>query len=667
MPQSPLVTGHAARDNGRSFHPLEGGMSEILIRKTGTAGRVTLNRPEALNAVTYEICLAIEAALDQWRTDPEVHHVVIDAVGDRAFCAGGDIAELYKTGRAGDFDYGRRFWADEYRLNAKIFCYSKPVVSFLQGFTMGGGVGIGCHGSHRIVGRSSQIAMPECGIGLIPDVGGSLMLALAPGRMGEYLGITGTRMSAADAIYAGFADHFIDEAEWPALITALEDGASVDIIGAAAADPGASAVQAEQAEIDRHFAGDTLTDILNSLRHETSPFTEKTLKTLGRNSPLSMACTIEAIHRLRGSSASIAKALDLEYRFTYRAMEHGDFLEGIRAAIIDKDRTPAWQYADQRVPAVAVSQMLMPLGENKLTLEETPVAKTKIGFIGLGNMGAPMAANLAKAGMAVAGFDTAGTTAEGMSEASSGPEAARQADVVITMLPNGAILRSVADDILPAMKPGALFLDCSTVDVESARAVAAQAAARDIKFVDAPVSGGIGGAAAGTLTFMAGGTEDAFDTARPLFDIMGQKAVHCGEAGNGQAAKICNNMILGATMIATCEAFALADKLGLDRQKMFDVVSTSSGYSWSMNAYCPAPGVGPQSPADNDYKPGFAAELMLKDLGLSQQAAAAVDADTPMGKAAFQLYRRFVEDEDGRGKDFSAMLPRFERRSREQD
>jgi len=185
--------------------------------------------------------------------------------------------------------------------------------------------------------------------------------------------------------------------------------------------------------------------------------------------------------------------------------------------------------------------------------------------------------------------------------------------------------------------------------------------------VDAPVSGGIGGAAAGTLTFMAGGTEDAFDTARPLFDIMGQKAVHCGKAGAGQAAKICNNMILGATMIATCEAFALADKLGLDRQKMFDVVSTSSGYSWSMNAYCPAPGVGPKSPADNDYKPGFAAELMLKDLGLSQQAAAAVDADTPMGQAAFELYRRFVEDEDGRGKDFSAMLLRFEKRSREQD
>ena len=163
---------------------------------------------------------------------------------------------------------------------------------------------------------------------------------------------------------------------------------------------------------------------------------------------------------------------------------------------------------------------------------------------------------------------------------------------------------------------------------------------------------------------MVGGPEAAFDTARPLFDIMGQKAVHCGGAGNGQAAKICNNMILGVTMIATCEAFALADKLGLDRQAMFDVVSTSSGYSWTMNAYCPAPGIGPQSPADNGYQPGFAAELMLKDLRLSQQAAEAADADTPMGQAATALYTQFVEEEGGEGRDFSAMLPRFEGRGR---
>ncbi|SLN46885.1 3-hydroxyisobutyrate dehydrogenase [Roseovarius albus] len=288
----------------------------------------------------------------------------------------------------------------------------------------------------------------------------------------------------------------------------------------------------------------------------------------------------------------------------------------------------------------------------------------KIGFIGLGNMGGPMAANLIKAGHEVVGFDTADVCVDGLAMAASAAEAATNSEVVITMLPNGAILRSVADQIIPAMGNGSTLIDCSTVDVESARAVDDQTTAAGLLFVDAPVSGGVGGASAGTLTFMAGGSDAAFAVAEPLFDIMGQKAVHCGAAGAGQAAKICNNMILGVTMIATCEAFALADKLGLDRSKMFDVVSTSSGYSWTMNAYCPAPGVGPKSPADNDYQPGFASELMLKDLGLSQQAAASADADTPMGQLALELYQRFVEDEDGLGKDFSAMLPRFQHRGR---
>lgn len=275
-----------------------------------------------------------------------------------------------------------------------------------------------------------------------------------------------------------------------------------------------------------------------------------------------------------------------------------------------------------------------------------------------------MALNLMAAGHEVNGFDTAPVEAEGLHILSTASEAAKGADVVITMLPNGAILRSVAETVLPAMSAGAVFLDCSTVDVDSARAVAAMAEEANVIPLDAPVSGGIGGASAGTLTFMVGGSEAGFEKAKPLFDIMGQKAVHCGPSGNGQAAKICNNMILGATMIVTCEAFALADKLGLDRQSMFDVVSTSSGYSWTMNAYCPAPGIGPTSPSDNGYKPGFAAELMLKDLRLSQQAAEMVDADTPMGQMAQNLYAQFVEVEDGEGKDFSAMLPRFERRRR---
>ena len=288
----------------------------------------------------------------------------------------------------------------------------------------------------------------------------------------------------------------------------------------------------------------------------------------------------------------------------------------------------------------------------------------RIGFIGLGNMGAPMARNLAHAGHDVIGFDVADVTVDAVTKAPDFKTVASGQDVVISMLPNGAILKDVAAQILPHMAQGALFLDCSTVDVESAVSVAADAEAVGVMAVDAPVSGGIGGADQGTLTFMAGGSDVGFARAQPLFEIMGQKAVHCGKSGAGQAAKICNNMILGITMIGTCEAFALADKLGLDRQKMFDVVSTSSGASWSINTYCPAPGVGPISPADHGYAPGFAAELMVKDLGLAQDAAIAADADTPLGAAAAELYRQFVEDEDGLGQDFSAMLPRFAKRSR---
>ena len=285
----------------------------------------------------------------------------------------------------------------------------------------------------------------------------------------------------------------------------------------------------------------------------------------------------------------------------------------------------------------------------------------EIGFIGLGNMGAPMAANLIAAGHHVTGFDIAEVAVGGMHKAQSASDAATGRDVVITMLPDGAILRRVAAEILPVMAADTLFIDCSTVDVASARAVADDAASAGVIAVDAPVSGGIAGAAAGTLTLMAGGSAAGFDRALPLFEVMGKKAVHCGGNGAGQSAKICNNLILAVNMIGTCEAFALADRLGLDREKMHGVVSTSTGYSWVMNDYTPAPGIGATSPADNDYKPGFAAELMLKDLGLALAAAEDTGADTPMGQMAAELYRLFVEEEGGRGMDFSAMIKRFER------
>ena len=345
-------------------------MSDIDIRITGRAGRITLTRPKALNAATYDMCMAIDTALRNWREDDTVDLIILDALGEKAFCAGGDIAELYATGIKGDYAYGRTFWRDEYRLNALIFEYPKPIVSFLQGFTMGGGVGIGCHGSHRIVGETSQIALPECSIGLVPDVGSTLMLALAPGRVGEYLGTTGHRMGPGDAIFAGFADHFIPIDQWPDLIQMLEASGDADILQKHAVSPPDGTLGQLQPAIDACFDGETLADILNTLNRSDHAFAPDALKLMGRNAPLSMACTVEILHRLRGPSLTQRKALELEYRFTFRAMEHGDFLEGIRAQIIDKDRSPKWKFADQAVPGVEVSKMLQPLGKDMLSFEE---------------------------------------------------------------------------------------------------------------------------------------------------------------------------------------------------------------------------------------------------------------------------------------------------------
>ena len=279
----------------------------------------------------------------------------------------------------------------------------------------------------------------------------------------------------------------------------------------------------------------------------------------------------------------------------------------------------------------------------------------KIGFIGLGNMGLPMAKNLVNANHDVTGFDISPSAVTGIQMVNNLSEACKAMDVVITMLPNGTILNEVYNEIVPVGTKGTIFIDCSTVDVESALKATRLAEAHNIQSLDAPVSGGVVGAEAGTLTFMVGGEQTAFTLVEPLFNTMGQRAVLCGKSGSGQAAKICNNMILGISMIGVCEAFALADKLNLDRQKMFDVVSTSSGHCWSLNTYCPAPGVGPVSPSDNAYRPGFASDLMLKDLTLAQTAAQSKDVFTPLGEHAQKLYSNFVKT-GGSGKDFSAIL-----------
>jgi 3-hydroxyisobutyrate dehydrogenase len=290
-------------------------------------------------------------------------------------------------------------------------------------------------------------------------------------------------------------------------------------------------------------------------------------------------------------------------------------------------------------------------------VEETQL--TTVAFIGLGNMGAPMAANLAKAGHPVVGFDLVETlraaAAGSVMMAPSGREAVAAADVVVTMLPAGNHVLSVWDEVLPAARPGAVFIDSSTIDVDSARRAHQAAKDAGIASLDAPVSGGVGGAKAATLTFMCGGSDAAFAMAKPILEKMGKRIIHCGEAGAGQAAKICNNMILGATMIVTCEAFALAEKLGLSAQALYDVASTASGQSWSLTSYCPVPGPVPASPANSGYRPGFAAALMLKDLNLAQEAALAAGASTPLGAAAAQLYGLFAAAGHA-GDDFSGII-----------
>lgn len=286
-----------------------------------------------------------------------------------------------------------------------------------------------------------------------------------------------------------------------------------------------------------------------------------------------------------------------------------------------------------------------------------------IGFIGVGNMGGPMAVNLAKAGHTVKAFDLSkeavdNTVAGGCTAAETVTDAARDVDVIISMLPAGKHVAHVyegTDGVFATARPGTLMIDCSTIDVDTARAVIAAAEKHGFPMVDAPVSGGVGGAEAGTLTFMVGGSDEAVEKARPILEKMGKAIIHAGGPGNGQAAKICNNMMLGIQMLSVAEAFTLAKRLGLDAQKLFDISSKASGQCWSLTSYCPVPGPVPTSPANRDYKPGFAADMMLKDLKLAQEAASRAGASTPLGSAAESLYQMMSSKGNG-GLDFSAII-----------
>jgi enoyl-CoA hydratase len=348
-----------------SAGPMSG---DVLIRREGRAGRITLNRPASLNALTWEMALQIEKALDAWVDDAGVRAVVIDAAGEKAFCAGGDIADLYRNGRAGNYDYGRKFWADEYRLNAKIYRYAKPYVAFIDGIVMGGGVGLSSHGSYRVVTERSVVAMPETSIGLIPDAGGTWLLSRMLGRCGEYIAMTSSRLGPGDAIYGEFADVYMPSGKTALAIAALCETGDPKAVDAFCEIPPASELAAHQNEIDALFAGADALACLTALDAAATPFAGAAAGAIRRNSPLSVAAALEAVRRGRNAH-SIEECLALEYRYTWRCQEMAEFLEGIRAAVIDKDRKPQWRPARlEDLDMERVHALLRPLGPEELPL-----------------------------------------------------------------------------------------------------------------------------------------------------------------------------------------------------------------------------------------------------------------------------------------------------------
>lgn len=343
---------------------------DIDIRRAGRTGRITLTRPDALNAMTYDMAIAIEDALDAWTADGETDLIAVDAEGDRAFCAGGDVADLYARARSGDLAYARKFWADEYRLNAKIAASTLPYVAIMDGITMGGGVGISAHGSYRVVTSRTVLAMPECAIGLVPDVGGNWILSRAPGHLGEFLAMTGWRLNGADAILSGFADIAVDDADLGELLAALEAEADPAVLDRFRRPAGTPPLDAHREAIDRHFSHASALECLQSLESDGSDFAVKAASMIRRGCPISVASAFEIVRRAR-DLGSLEEVLALEYRFTWRSVSNGDFLEGIRAQIIEKDRNPRWRTPRlEEVFAADVDAMLAPLGPDELNISQ---------------------------------------------------------------------------------------------------------------------------------------------------------------------------------------------------------------------------------------------------------------------------------------------------------
>ncbi|MCP4184785.1 MAG: enoyl-CoA hydratase/isomerase family protein [Hyphomicrobiales bacterium] len=346
---------------------------DINIRIEQNVGRITLTRAGKFNALTYEMIVAIYDTLLAWQNDNGVAMVMIDAASTKAFCAGGDIQKLYQTGIDGDLEYMRVFWADEYRLNALIAAYTKPYVPIMDGITMGGGVGISAHGSNRLVTSRTMLAMPECAIGLVPDVGGSFLLAKAPGHVGEYMGITGARLNGADAIHAGFADTLIDTNDLEKLKSELILTGNTDCIAKYSRTPDSlnltCVLEEDAGLIENYFSATSVLSVLKKLQESNSKWASLRAKAILRSSPLALACTWQMLHSAR-SFGSVDQALVQEYRFVWRSMEKGDILDGTRAMIIDKDHNPNWRFETlEDVSEENVLTMLEPLSEHELDLK----------------------------------------------------------------------------------------------------------------------------------------------------------------------------------------------------------------------------------------------------------------------------------------------------------
>jgi enoyl-CoA hydratase/carnithine racemase len=343
---------------------------DVLIQKSGRTGRIQLNRPKALNALTVEMIDDMQAALDGWHADPDVDLIILDAVPGRAFCAGGDIGALYHAGINGDYAVTQNFWRREYWLDATIAFYPKPVVVICDGIVMGGGAGISMHASNRVVTENMQFAMPECGIGLVPDVGATLKLSTVPGKVGEYLGLSGARIGPGDCIWADLADAYVLASDVPALIERLAKTGAPDAIKEFAAPAPDGTLQTLQPEIDAAFSGEDMDAILTHLRQSSSDWAKDALARIEAGSPFSLVLTLRMIAAAR-KHGSLSEALKAEYRAVSRAAEYGEFLEGTRAQIIDKDRTPIWSHATPgEVPAALLDEMLSPPPDGDLRLPE---------------------------------------------------------------------------------------------------------------------------------------------------------------------------------------------------------------------------------------------------------------------------------------------------------